>query len=71
MDKPGNLRTRMRVQIIGAVFFAIITIGEASGLLRPSFAIPVGWIIYALAGAVMAFLAWQTWRKMNTETGKG
>ena len=68
MDKPGSLRTRMRVQIIGAVFFAIITIGEATGLLRPSFAIPMGWTIYALAGAVMVFLAWRTWHKMNAGT---
>ena len=58
----------MRVQIVGAIFFAIITIGEATGLLKPSFAIPMGWIIYAFAGAVMVFLTWQTWRKMNTET---
>ena len=68
MDKPGSLRTRMRVQIVGAVFFAIITIGEASGLLNPSFAMPMGWIIYAFAGAVMVFLAWQTRQKMNNET---
>jgi len=58
----------MWVQIVGAVFFAIITIGEASGLLDPSFAIPMGWIIYGFAGAVMVFMAWQTWRKMKTET---
>ena len=58
----------MRVQIVGATFFAIITIGEASGLLNPSFVMPMGWIIYAFAGAVMAFLAWQTWRKMKLET---
>ncbi|HDO51379.1 MAG TPA: hypothetical protein ENH05_01420 [Rhizobiales bacterium] len=62
------MRTRMRVQIVGVVFFAIITIGEASGLLKPSFAIPMGWTIYAFAGAVMAFLAWRTWRKMKAET---
>jgi hypothetical protein len=58
----------MRVQLVGAMFFAIITIGEASGLLRPSFAMPMGWIIYAFACAVMVFLAWQTWRKMKVET---
>ena len=65
MDKPGSLRTRMRVQLVGALFFAA---GEASGLLTPSFAIPMGWIIYAFAGAIMVFLAWQTRRKMKTET---
>lgn len=67
MDKPGSLRTRMWVQVAGAIFFAIITIGESSGLMKPSFALPMGWIIYALAGVVMVFLAWQTWRKMKIE----
>ena len=62
------MRTRMWTQIVGAMFFVVITIGEASGLLRPSFGIPMGWLIYALAAAVMVFLAWRTWRKMETET---
>ncbi len=62
------MRTRMWVQIVGALFFVVITIGEASGLLRPSFGMPMGWIIYALAAAAMVFEAWRTRRKMNEET---
>jgi uncharacterized membrane protein AbrB (regulator of aidB expression) len=58
----------MWVQIVGALFFVVITIGEASGLLRPSFGMPMGWIIYALAAAAMVFEAWRTRRKMNEET---
>ena len=65
MDK---LKVKMWTQLVGAFFFAIITIGEASGLLQPSFAIPMGWTIYGFAGAVMVFMAWQTWRKINAET---
>jgi len=57
------MRTRMWVQIAGAMFFVVIAIGEASGLLKPSFGMPVGWIIYALAAAYMAFEAWRIWRK--------
>jgi hypothetical protein len=58
----------MWTQIVAVVFFAIITIGEATGLMRPSFGIPVGWIIYAFAAAVMIFEAWRTWRKIKTDT---
>jgi uncharacterized membrane protein AbrB (regulator of aidB expression) len=62
------MRTKMWTQIVGASFFVIITIGEATGLLSPSFGIPMGWIIYAFAAAVMVFEAWRSWRKMKAET---
>lgn len=64
----GNLKVKMWTQIVAVMFFVFITTGEATGLLRPSFGIPMGWIIYAFAAAVMIFEAWRTWRKMKTET---
>ncbi len=58
----------MWIQLVGASFFVVITIGEATGLMRPSFSIQMGWIIYALAAATMLFQAWRSWRKMKQET---
>ncbi len=63
-----SMRGKMWIQIVGAMFFVVITVGEGSGLLRPSFGMPMGWLIYALAAAVMLFEAWRTWRKMKAET---
>jgi hypothetical protein len=63
-------RGKMWIQLVGAMFFVLITIGEATGLLRPSFGIQMGWIIYALAAATMLFEAWRSWRKMKAETSE-
>jgi len=61
------MRGKMWIQLVGASFFVIIAVGEASGLLSPSFGMQMGWIIYALAAATMIFEAWRSWRKMKQE----
>ena len=58
----------MWLQIGGVVFFACVAIAEVANLKSPTFGFQTGWIIFALAAATMAFEAWRTWRKMNTET---
>jgi hypothetical protein len=62
-----KLKVKMWTQLVGAFFFVVITTGEATGLLRQSFGIQMGWIIYAFAAAVMIFEAWRTWKKIQTE----
>ena len=68
MDKKLSINGKMWIQLVGAMFFIVITVGEATGLLRPSFGIQMGWIIYAFAAATMLFEAWRSWRKMKAET---
>ena len=58
----------MWLQIGAVVFFACIAIAEAANLKSPTFGLAMGWIIFALAAATMAFEAWRTWRKMKIET---
>ncbi|MFQ5626116.1 MAG: DUF202 domain-containing protein [Methyloligellaceae bacterium] len=57
----------MWIQIGGALFFAAIAIAEASGFKSPTFGLPMGWIIFALAAATMAFETWRTCRKMKQD----
>ena len=70
MDKQLGPRGKMWIQLVGAMFFIVITIGEATGVLRPSFGFQMGWIIYAFAGATMLFEAWRSWRKVKAETNE-
>ena len=65
-----NLKTKMWIQLAAALFFAGITIAEATGLKAQTFGLPMGWIIFVLAGLVMLFETWRTWRKMKTETNE-
>lgn len=56
------------IQVAGALFFVGIALSEALGLKSRTFGFDMGWIIFALAAATMAFEAWRTRRKMKTET---
>jgi NADH:ubiquinone oxidoreductase subunit 6 (subunit J) len=58
----------MWIQIVAALFLAGAAIAEASGLKSPTFDFSTGWLIFVLAGAVMAFEAWRTWRRTKSET---
>jgi len=60
----------MWLQIGAVVFFACVAIAEAASLKSPTFGLQMGWIIFALAAATMAFEAWRSWRKINTGTKK-
>ena len=60
----------MWLQIGGVIFFACVAIAEAANLKSPTFGLQMGWIVFALASATMAFEAWRTWRKMNTKTNE-
>ncbi len=57
----------MWIQIVGSLFFVVIAAAEAAGLKDPTFGIPMGWIIFALAAATMGFEAWRTWRKTQAQ----
>ncbi len=62
-----SLNAKMWIQAIGALFFVAIAGAEITGLKSPTFSIPMGWIIFALAAATMGFEAWRTWRKTKIE----
>lgn len=62
--------TKFWIQIAGAAFFVGIALAEALGLKDPTFTIPMGWIVFALAAATMGFEAWRTRRKMRSESNE-
>lgn len=65
-----SLKTKMWLQLLGAIFFAGLAILEAVGLKASSFGPQMGPYILMFGCAVMLFEAWRTWRKMKADTSE-
>ena len=62
---PVNTNTRFWVQIVGAVFMALLALAQGTGLMTPAIDSPA-WIAVLVGAALyMLFEAWRTRRSMS------